>query len=302
MLCSGRKGGETIIARKDLTIVVLASLCITSTLFMTVPIGSSPSGEYDPRLDVTGSIEGVPDGVINMRDIALVCSLFLTNGTPTNWTQLFEDVNSLKAKVVELETRLDALNATVMSLSENTQQVYADLFDESTDGAGQLRIDYPASMFTKPPKLSMTAWFSSGGYAQMAYVTIVENTKDNCTIYLQDADGMPLSNHVVQISYVAVENKTDPTMGMKHCAGTEQKITIGNQITIAFPNGMFIEPPQLSVTAFVLTGPDAGKTCYISSMSVYAENATLGLQTWDGAVWIDVGDGRDVQVSYTAVE
>ena len=69
-------------------------------------------------------------------------------------------------------------------------------------------ITYPAGLFLQLPKLSMTAQFNSGFLAQMARITIVENTKDNCTIYLEDGMGVPLANAGVQISYVAVEKNS----------------------------------------------------------------------------------------------
>ena len=95
--------------KKDLIIAVLATFCLTATLFSIIPVRSQQPREYDPRLDVTGpenppgSGQFPPDGVINMRDIGYICSLFMTTGTPINWTKLQDDIDELKARVSELE-------------------------------------------------------------------------------------------------------------------------------------------------------------------------------------------------------
>jgi hypothetical protein len=65
--------------KKDLVIVVLATFCLTATLFLIIPTRSSPN-EYDPWVDLNG------DGTINILDIAKVASLFGTNGIPINRT------------------------------------------------------------------------------------------------------------------------------------------------------------------------------------------------------------------------
>jgi len=93
------------VIKKDLIIAVLATFCLTFALFSTISTRGSPAREYDPMADLTGP-EGVPDGVINMRDIGYVCNLFGATGTPINWTKLFEDVNELQSKVNALESRI----------------------------------------------------------------------------------------------------------------------------------------------------------------------------------------------------
>jgi hypothetical protein len=62
--------------KKDLTIAVLATFCLTATLFMIVPTRSQ-SGSYDARTDVNG------DGTIDMADISMGIDGFMTNGDPT---------------------------------------------------------------------------------------------------------------------------------------------------------------------------------------------------------------------------
>lgn len=69
------------VTKKDLLIVVLATFCLTSTLFMILP---SRSGiPYDPWADVSGPTQGTEDGTINMRDISYLIQMFGTSGNTT---------------------------------------------------------------------------------------------------------------------------------------------------------------------------------------------------------------------------
>jgi len=130
-------------------------------------------------------------------------------GAPGNWYGFDLTVSKYSdGTSIDDLTKVFVSWIAIGTSSTSGTQVYADLFGDSTDASGYLRIDYPAGIFTRPPHLSITAWFSSGGLGQMAHVTILQNTKDNCTIYLRDGNGSPLSSHSVQISYTAVENKT----------------------------------------------------------------------------------------------
>jgi hypothetical protein len=64
--------------KKDLIIVVLATFCLTVTLFLAIPTRSqSPSGTYDPLVDLNH------DGQINILDAITLGNHFLTSGDPT---------------------------------------------------------------------------------------------------------------------------------------------------------------------------------------------------------------------------
>jgi hypothetical protein len=66
--------------KKDLVIVILATFCLTLTLFTILPTHSSSSTatlEYDPWLDVND------DGKMDGKDIALTALVFGTAGDPT---------------------------------------------------------------------------------------------------------------------------------------------------------------------------------------------------------------------------
>lgn len=75
---SQETGGS--MSKKNTIIVALVTFCLTATLFSVLPTWSTQV--YDPWADVSGPTAGVPDGRINMRDIAYEVSLFGTAGTP----------------------------------------------------------------------------------------------------------------------------------------------------------------------------------------------------------------------------
>jgi hypothetical protein len=61
--------------KRDLIIAILATFCLTATLFLILPVRST--GTYDPWADFYGT------GKINMLDVGYVASLFGTSGDPT---------------------------------------------------------------------------------------------------------------------------------------------------------------------------------------------------------------------------
>ena len=75
--------------KKDLIISVLATFCLTATLFIILP--SRSAEPYNPWGDVSGPTIGEPDGTINMRDINYEILRFNTFGdtaknvTVANW-------------------------------------------------------------------------------------------------------------------------------------------------------------------------------------------------------------------------
>jgi len=64
--------------KKDLIIAVLATFCLTSTIFMIFPTKSAEP--YNPWADVSGPTLGEADGTINMRDINYEILRFNTFG------------------------------------------------------------------------------------------------------------------------------------------------------------------------------------------------------------------------------
>lgn len=94
-------GGDTMVTKKGLIIAILATFCLTSTLFMILPTKSnSGMGEYDPWVDLND------DGTIDIFDAITLAGAFETSGTPINKTALLLD---LQNRVSELENRLSLL-------------------------------------------------------------------------------------------------------------------------------------------------------------------------------------------------
>ena len=64
------------VTKRVLMIAVLATFCLTATLFMIVPT-KSQSSKYDPWTDING------DGSIDMADISLAVDGFMSSGDAT---------------------------------------------------------------------------------------------------------------------------------------------------------------------------------------------------------------------------
>jgi len=91
--------------KKHIVIAVLATLCLTSTLFMILPTRSQPGGlEYNPWADLND------DGIIDVYDVVMVTGIYDSEGTPVNKTTLLLDVN---ATFTDLLSRIDGINNTL---------------------------------------------------------------------------------------------------------------------------------------------------------------------------------------------
>lgn len=97
---------------KKVIIAVLATICLTATLFIAIPTMSSPGLEYDHWYDIND------DGSLDMADISLLIDNFMASGTAINKTAL----------LLELQERLDALNASILLL-ENDVDSLQDSYD-----------------------------------------------------------------------------------------------------------------------------------------------------------------------------
>jgi hypothetical protein len=81
------------VTKKDLIIAVLATFCLTATLFIILP--SRSAEPYNPWADVSGPIMGEPDGTINMRDINYEIMRFNTLGDTTKNVTIAGHANKL---------------------------------------------------------------------------------------------------------------------------------------------------------------------------------------------------------------
>lgn len=83
---------------KKYALIVFLALCLTSTLFLALATTSTTSSsEYDPWVDLND------DGVIDSTDLGMLGVAWGSTGTPINKTAL----------LLELQSRIDSLNATV---------------------------------------------------------------------------------------------------------------------------------------------------------------------------------------------
>jgi hypothetical protein len=281
--------------KKNLVIVVLSTFVLVSTLFMVLPTRSQTAGEYDPWEDLND------DGIINLYDAVELLNSYGMKGTPINKTQL----------LLELQARLDALNATVMTLKELMEQSQNCQVETGT-GTGVFLIEanfthaFPNGTIPKVFVMAVLKADDPGASGLLkgmcVYPELFSVTNTRLVVMLKDeVGGVNLVTATADIYYIAI-GKGSPIIPCRHCANTQQLVTSGNQITITFPVGMFTIAPNLSVTVFMLGGMYAGETCYISGKSVSAASATLSLKAWDGAVWQDIADSELVQVSWVAVE
>jgi len=97
------------ILKKDLIAAIVITFCITAILFTAIPIRSTPTPAYDPWIDTND------DGIINYKDLFNFAAIFGASGTPVNKTDLLlklqSKVDSLNASLLDLEARVDALEA-----------------------------------------------------------------------------------------------------------------------------------------------------------------------------------------------
>jgi S1-C subfamily serine protease len=161
---------KNVITRKDLIVVVLATFCLTTMLFIILPSRSSPSpNEYNPWVDVND------DGIINIVDITEVARLFGTTGTSINKTALLLELQSqiqnLEAKVQALEVGGETLSQIYESVKDSVVMIKGTISGGTVQGSGFV-YDFNGSMFVVTNNhvvhgtTSLSVTFSDGdGYA-----------------------------------------------------------------------------------------------------------------------------------------
>lgn len=92
------------VTKRDLVIAVLATFCLTATLFMILPTRSSPGSGYDPWLDVND------DGEINILDIAQLAVAFRTSGDPIDKASLLLGLQTARAHNETYSTTLETIS------------------------------------------------------------------------------------------------------------------------------------------------------------------------------------------------
>lgn len=76
---------------KQIIVAIIATLCLTTTLFMAMPVRSSlKSRGYSPWADLND------DGVVDIFDVIILANFFGTSGTPINKQALLDELAALR--------------------------------------------------------------------------------------------------------------------------------------------------------------------------------------------------------------
>jgi hypothetical protein len=120
------------VTRKDLIIAVLATFCLTATLFIILP--SRSAEPYNPWGDVSGPTIGEPDGTINMRDINYEILRFNTFGDTAKNVTIAGHANKL-AYSIENHTIISAdIWQTPYLLVDGYSKIVVSIKCAATDG------------------------------------------------------------------------------------------------------------------------------------------------------------------------
>jgi hypothetical protein len=117
------------ISKSVLLSIVLAAMLMASMLFIGTGNVSNTklasAGEYDPWKDIND------DGYIEMMDFFELSQIYMTSGTPINKTELLLElqarIDSLNATNLELQTRVDLLNASLLESQSRIDDLNASL-------------------------------------------------------------------------------------------------------------------------------------------------------------------------------
>jgi hypothetical protein len=152
------KGGESLI-RKDVVIAVLATFCLTSTLFMiTTSKSQSGVGEYNPWADING------DGAVDIFDIVGVAVSFGSTGDSTKNVNVTNSL--LNTLVANLPT--DENGNLKVRIIESTQQ-------------------WSVSFDSIPPHDSVFVTYQTVSYRKISFVLKV--FAGGCTVYVTSFEG-----------------------------------------------------------------------------------------------------------------
>jgi len=290
--------------------VTLAVVLVTMFMF----VGVTSSTPYDPWYDFDD------DGDIDIYDIVDIAGRYGTVGIPINKTEL----------LLELQARMDALNATVTDLMNQMSGCSAGVANikdysqnyglTTTPGSGTVTLSFE-NLFNSADyylftKMALDQDFDPGSGLIPAGTVVdarnVSKTVANFTAEVWYGEDL-LKGAEVDLFYIAIEMGPS-TSQPKHCAETAVHYTTQfwtpppaslnpNQIKVDFPvtftNASNVE---LSVSGIVVTGTCAGSPLRITAVNITTTYAILTLQGWNGSSWTNLGAGDEVEISYVAIE
>jgi len=145
--------------RKDFIIAILATFCLTVTLFLVLPTKSSEtSNEYDSWADIND------DGKINMYDIGYTAQRYGASGDPT------KNVNVVNWPVTNQQTVFSYQNESAMSKWYNAS------------GFGHIHLIWYAWDLVDPENITLRVWARMElglGYAPIVASSLVVTNTNN---------------------------------------------------------------------------------------------------------------------------
>jgi len=129
--------------KKGVIIAILATFCLTATLFIILPIKSSPSaGEYNPWADIDDN------GKIDMKDIGITAKMFGASGDPTKLV-----------KVGSYDSNTSTQNITIPAHTSGNINI-------TTDGYSRMTLGLTTSVGVTPINVN-TGFMIGSFYAHM---------------------------------------------------------------------------------------------------------------------------------------
>jgi uncharacterized coiled-coil protein SlyX len=207
-------------SKKDLVIAVLATLCLTSTLFMIVPTRSPLNDStYDPRMDLND------DGVVDSTDLGLLGTAWGTTGEPINKTALLLElqaridslnaslldskayfntrITTLNASFVDLQSQVDNLHATVNSLIERVNAL------EANYSVTNLKLAPNAIPFNSTDGISTIYASNTLTFIDMADMVVnITLSRPSQVLIMFSAEATQYSDAVQHIEIMAVVNES----------------------------------------------------------------------------------------------
>lgn len=186
------------ISFSNLVSTALAVVLLASPFLIGLTTSQS---EYDPWRDLNG------DGTIDLFDCVLLAQVVGTSGAPINTTAL----------LLELEARLDLLNATVMSILENqtfgSLNIVSDSFAGTTDGGdGTIVVSFPIDSFEQAPEIIYCRVVLKEAAVGMpkgalVYANILSIAKDNFEVEVVEhgESSTTVDGVDVDVVYLAIE-------------------------------------------------------------------------------------------------
>jgi len=226
------------ILKKNLSIAIMAVICITVALLIVIPSNSASDRHYNPLVDVND------DGIINIVDLAKVATAFGTSGTPINKTALLlgQDTSTLP---YIYETVKDSVVMIVGQTSYGAIQGSGFIYNYS----GTMIVVTNNHVVYGTTALSVT--FSNGNgysatvkgtdaYADLAVLTVNAPAYEFKPLEIADSSKLRIGDPVIAIGnpYGLIGSLTTGVVSALGRTITEEYtggFTIGNIIQISVP-------------------------------------------------------------------